>query len=62
MSARTPATDIYALGAVAYHCLAGQPPSTGKTPLEVAVRHLHDEPPALPAGIPSPLAAPVMNR
>ncbi|MFI6763657.1 protein kinase [Micromonospora sp. NPDC050417] len=50
-------TDIYALGAVAYHCLAGEPPYSGKTPLEVAIKHLHDEPPAPPAELPAPVAA-----
>ena len=50
-------TDIYALGAVAYHCLAGRPPYSGQNPLEVAIRHLHDEPPAPPADLPAPVAA-----
>ncbi|MGS2615077.1 protein kinase domain-containing protein [Micromonospora sp. LZ34] len=46
------ATDIYALGAVAYCCLTGSPPFTGDNPLQVAVRHLDDEPPELPHDIP----------
>ncbi|MEV0156778.1 protein kinase [Micromonospora sp. NPDC050686] len=49
------ATDIYALGAVAYCCLTGTPPFTGDNPLQVAVRHLDDEPPALPDDIPEPV-------
>ncbi|MBY8874736.1 serine/threonine protein kinase [Micromonospora sp. PLK6-60] len=49
------ATDIYALGAVAYCCLTGSPPFTGDNPLQVAVRHLDDEPPALPDDIPEPV-------
>lgn len=51
------ATDIYALGVVAYQCLAGQPPFTGDTPLQVAVKHLHEEPPPLPDDVPEPVAA-----
>ncbi|MFI6236651.1 protein kinase [Micromonospora sp. NPDC050784] len=46
------ATDIYALGAVTYCCLTGSPPFTGDNPLQVAVRHLDDEPPELPHEIP----------
>ena len=53
----TPATDIYALGAVAYHCLAGQPPFPGDNPIAVALQHLSDDPPPLPAGIPAPVRA-----
>ena len=34
----TPATDIYALGAVAYHCLAGHPPFPGDNALTVALQ------------------------
>ncbi|MFD2765009.1 serine/threonine-protein kinase [Micromonospora eburnea] len=49
------ATDIYALGAVTYCCLTGSPPFTGDSPLQVAVRHLDDEPPELPADIPQPV-------
>jgi len=48
----TPATDIYALGAVAYHCVAGRPPYDGDNALQVALRHLEDEPDALPDDIP----------
>jgi serine/threonine protein kinase len=48
----SPATDIYALGAVAYHCLAGHPPFDGDNALQVALRHLEDEPEPLPAHVP----------
>lgn len=51
------ATDIYALGAVAYHCLTGRPPFTGDNPLHVAVKHVQEEPPPLPAEIPPAVAA-----
>ena len=48
----TPATDIYALGAVAYHCLSGHPPFDGDNALQVALRHLEDEPEPLPDEVP----------
>jgi eukaryotic-like serine/threonine-protein kinase len=50
-----PATDVYALGAVGYHCLAGYPPFDGQTPLGIALRHVTDEPPPLPEDIPAPV-------
>ncbi|SIQ44021.1 Serine/threonine protein kinase [Micromonospora avicenniae] len=46
------ASDVYALGAVAYLCLAGRPPFVGENPLEVALRHQQDEPEPLPPGTP----------
>ncbi|MET8551197.1 serine/threonine-protein kinase [Micromonospora zamorensis] len=48
----SPAIDIYALGAVVYHCLAGRPPHQGETALAVALRHLEEEPPPLPEDVP----------
>jgi eukaryotic-like serine/threonine-protein kinase len=48
----SPATDIYALGAVAYHCIAGHPPFDGDNALQVALRHLEDEPDPLPPHVP----------
>ena len=41
--------------AVAYHCVADGPPFTGKTPLQITLRHLSDEPPPLPADVPPEL-------
>ncbi|MGI5212583.1 protein kinase domain-containing protein [Plantactinospora sp. CA-290183] len=52
----SPATDIYALGAVAYCCLTGRPPFTGNNPLQVVTQHLQEAPPALPAEVPVPVA------
>jgi eukaryotic-like serine/threonine-protein kinase len=51
----TPCTDIYALGAVAYHCIAGRPPFDGDNALQVALRHLEDEPDPLPDDVPAPV-------
>jgi serine/threonine-protein kinase len=53
----TAATDVYALGAVAYHCLAGHPPFDGTAALQVALQHLHDTLPPLPMDIPEPVQA-----
>ena len=39
-----PASDQYALGALAYECLVGAPPFTGGTIAEVMKGHLFDEP------------------
>ncbi|HET8683964.1 MAG TPA: protein kinase, partial [Micromonosporaceae bacterium] len=55
--ALTPATDVYALGATAYHCLAGRPPFGGDSLVEVALRHLDTQPPPLPPDVPEPVQA-----
>jgi serine/threonine protein kinase len=39
--------DVYALGCVAYHCLAGQPPFPKETEIAVVQAHLAAPPPAL---------------
>ncbi|GIF73346.1 serine/threonine-protein kinase [Asanoa siamensis] len=52
----TPATDVYALGAVAYHCLAGRPPFESGSAVDVALSHLRDEPDPLPDDVPAGLA------
>jgi serine/threonine-protein kinase len=45
----TPASDIYALGCVAFECLAGRPPFADRSLLGVGTAHLADEPPDPPA-------------
>src|SRR4051812_17050002 len=52
----TPLSDVYALGVVAYQCLSGVRPFEGDNPLEIAMRHVRDMPPPLPADIPPPVA------
>ena len=52
-----PSADVYALGCVAYHCLAGHPPFEGDSAIAVAMQHLTDEPPPLPGDVPPPVRA-----
>ena len=58
----TPATDVYALGAVAYHCIAGNPPFDGDNALQVALRHLEDEPEPLPDNLVPPAVRELISR
>ncbi|MEH1126603.1 serine/threonine-protein kinase [Micromonospora sp. CPCC 206061] len=53
----SPATDVYALGAVAYHCLAGRPPYEGENALQVALQRLEGEPDPLPDDVPEGVRA-----
>jgi serine/threonine-protein kinase len=48
----SPLSDVYALGVVAYQCLAGKRPFEGDNPVEIAMRHVRDAPPPLPGDIP----------
>jgi serine/threonine-protein kinase len=51
----SPATDVYALGVLAYECVAGVPPFNSREPLAVAMSHTRDEPPPLPDYTPFPV-------
>ncbi|MGK5681895.1 serine/threonine-protein kinase [Actinoplanes sp. URMC 104] len=56
-----PPADLYALGVVAYHCLAGHAPFTGDNPIAIAMQHLNEPPPPLPADVPPAVQALVMR-
>ncbi|GAA2651107.1 serine/threonine-protein kinase [Paractinoplanes durhamensis] len=53
----TPASDVYALGVVAYQCLSGHRPFDGATPIEIAMKHVRETPRPLPADIPPSVRA-----
>ena len=48
----TPASDVYALGVVAYEALAGRKPFIGDSPVGIAVAHTREEAPTLPPEVP----------
>jgi eukaryotic-like serine/threonine-protein kinase len=53
----TSASDVYALGVVAFECLAGHKPFLADTPVATAVAHLRQPVPDLPDTVPADLAA-----
>ncbi|WP_371502415.1 serine/threonine protein kinase [Kitasatospora sp. NBC_00374] len=56
-AATTPACDLYAIGVVCYELLTGETPFTGESVLEVALKHIREPAPELPAEFPAAVRA-----
>ena len=53
----TPASDVYALGAVVYECLAGRRAFEGENSVQIAVKQIREQPEPLPDTIPADVRA-----
>jgi serine/threonine-protein kinase len=53
----SPASDVYALGTVAYECLAGRRAFDGENSVQIALKQIREEPLPLPADVPPGIRA-----
>src|SRR3954453_10811875 len=51
----SPASDVYALGMVAYECLAGRRAFEGENSVQIALKQIREQPDPLPEDVPLPI-------